>query len=145
MQSSLDAVLSGVSPKARKAFLTVLDVLTEELNATVSIRSGAISFTVGSSLLAAAHPREDGVDLALSLPLDDDDQYQFDAVEFKWRNLPVAVSIEDAKTGRIAADRARKAAKRLKEDGALTIPGEAFSRSNGDFQPQFKDSLRRRR
>lgn len=145
MRSSLDAVLRVVSPKARNAFLTVLDVLTDELHAVVSIRNGAISFTVENNLLGAAHLREDGVDLLLSLPLDDQDGYLFDAVEFKWRNLPVAVSIEDAKTGRIAADRARKAARRLNDDGAIAIPLAEFSRPDGDFQPQFKESFRRRR
>jgi hypothetical protein len=143
VQSSVDAVLSGVSPKARKAFLTLLAVLTDELGANQSVRSGVISFTIGNNLLAAAHPRKDAVDLALSLPLDDD-RYLFDAIDFKWRNLPAAISIEDAKTGRIAADRVRKAAKRLKDDGVVAIPGGAFSRPDGDFQPQFKDGFRRR-
>ena len=145
MNLPLNELLAVAPLKAQKAFAGVLAVLIEELGCSVSVRGQSASFTIGSDLLAAAHPREDAIDLALSLPLDTTNSHLFDAIDFKWRGLPAAVTVIDAKSARVAADHVRKASQRLKNEGALSINGESFARPSGAYQPQFKDAFRRRR
>ena len=138
MESPVEDVLNQSKPSAKKAFLPVYALLVEESGCVASSRSGYVSFSLGVELVAAAHPNSATIELALAIPYVPADPNMIDAIDYKWRYLPSAVSISNADSARRALPYVREALERVSNGVKSEVAVESYARPPGAFDPAFK-------
>lgn len=143
---ALNDLLEILDSKLKAAVVPICSYLVKTAKSKVDVRGDYATFSLDNGLLAAMYPSKSGVDLLLALPMDAEDKLLFDSVDkdYKWRNLPVGVSVESPRTADEALERL-KLAKKLVASGVIQeLDGDAFARPKEAFQPAFKKKYRYR-
>lgn len=87
-------LLADQSDAVRSLFSDVYSALVHGSGCRPDVKTIYVSFTLGDSLVASAHPRADVVELALALPEAHGSTLLEDASHLTWRTLPLLVCIE---------------------------------------------------
>lgn len=138
MIAQAEETISRVKPATRNAFELIYNLLVDDIGCVVSARPDYVTFSLGSEMVAAAHPQTQSIDLVLALPFDPSKKQLFDAIDYKWRSLPAGITITTAASAKVAMKFVQDAADRVRSGETLTIEGDAYARPTGTYQPAFK-------